>query len=133
MLSTHERPAEIKDRLVPGHWEAGLIEDAGNKSAIAILIECTARFVTLAKMPNATAKATLEALTLALRRIDAPLRQTLTYDQGSEMSRHAELTERTGITAYFADPHSPWQRGSNENMNGLIRQYLPKSADLSQY
>jgi IS30 family transposase len=131
MLSIHERPPEVESRLVPGHWEADLIKGAGNKSSVATLVERTTRFVILAKMPNATAEATLEALTMALNRIDAPLRQTLTYDQGREMSRHAELTERTGMTVYFADPHSPWQRGSNENMNGLIRQYLPKGTDLS--
>lgn len=131
MLSIHERPPEADSRLVPGHWEADLIKGAGNKSAIVTLVERTTRFVILAKMPNATAEATLDALTMALNRIDAPLRQTLTYDQGREMSRHAELTERTGMAVYFADPHSPWQRGSNENMNGLIRQYLPKGTDLS--
>ena len=79
------------------------------------------------------AESPLEALTMALNRIDAPLRQTLIYDQGREMSRHVELTERTGMTVYFADPHSSWQCGSNENMNGLIRQYLPKGTDLSVY
>ena len=107
MLSIHERPAEMESRLVPGHWEADLIKGAGNKSAIATLVEHTTRFVILAKMPNATAEATLEALAMVLNRIDAPLRQTLTYDQGREMSRHVELTELTGMTMYFADPHSP--------------------------
>ena len=128
MVSIHERPPEVEDRLIPGHWEADLIKGAGNRSAVATLVERTSRLVLLAKMPDASAASTLEAL----NRISEPvLRQTLTYDQGKEMSRHKELSERTGIRVYFADPHSPWQRGSNENANGLIREYLPKGTDLS--
>lgn len=132
MVSIHERPPEVEGRLVPGHWEADLIKGAGNRSAVATLVERTSRLVMLAKMPDASAASALEALTAMLNRIPEPsLRQTLTYDQGREMSRHKELTERTGVRVYFADPHSPWQRGSNENANGLIREYLPKGTDLS--
>lgn len=134
MVSIHDRPPEVEDRLIPGHWEADLIKGAGNRSAVATLVERTSRLVVLAKMPDASAASALEAFSMALNRIDEPqLRLTFTYDQGREMSRHRELTERTGIQVYFADPHSPWQRGSNENANGLIREYLPKGTDLSVY
>lgn len=132
MVIIHERPPEVEDRLIPGHWEADLIKGAGNRSAVATLVERSSRLVLLAKMPDASAASALEALTQMLSRIPEPaLRKTLTYDQGKEMSRHKELTARTGIQVYFADPHSPWQRGSNENANGLIREYLPKGTDLS--
>ncbi len=132
MVSIHERPPEVEGRLIPGHWEADLIKGAGNRSAVATLVERTSRLVMLARMPDASAASALEALPAMLNRIPEPsLRQTLTYDQGREMSRHKELTARTGVRVYFADPHSPWQRGSNENANGLIREYLPKGTDLS--
>ncbi len=134
MVSIHDRPADIEDRLIPGHWEADLIKGAGNRSAVATLVERTSRLVLLAKMPDASALSALDAFSTALNRIHEPqLRQTMTYDQGREMSRHKELTIRTGVQVYFADPHSPWQRGSNENANGLIREYLPKGTDLSVY
>lgn len=134
MTSIHDRPPEVEDRLIPGHWEADLIKGAGNRSAVATLVERTSRLVLLAKMPDASAASALEAFSMALNRIDEPqLRLTFTYDQGREMSRHRELSERTGVRVYFADPHSPWQRGSNENANGLIREYLPKGTDLSVY
>lgn len=127
MVSIHERPPEVEGRLVPGHWEADLIKGAGNRSAVATLVERTSRLVMLAKMPDASAASALEALTAMLNRIPEPsLRQTLTYDQGREMSRHKELTERTGVRVYFADPHSPWQHGSNENANGLTMSIGPR-------
>ena len=133
MVSIHVRPPEVDDRIMPGHWEGDLIKGSGNKSAVAVLVERVSRAVMLAKMPDASAASALQAFTDKLQSLQEPLRQTLTYDQGREMSRHAELTEATGVRVYFCDPHSPWQRGTCENTNGLLRQYLPKGTDLSVY
>ena len=116
MQSIHVRPPEIEDRLVPGHWEGDLIKGAGNRSSVGTLVERTSGFVVLAKMSSASATDALESFGKALKGIPKALRKTLTYDQGKEMSYHAALTLRTGVQVYFADPHSPWQRGSNENM-----------------
>jgi IS30 family transposase len=132
-LSIHVRPPEVNDRAFPGHWEGDLIKGAGNRSAVGVLVERSSRLVMLAKLADATASSALEGFTAKLRSIAQPMRQTLTYDQGKEMARHAELTANTGVKVYFCDPHSPWQRGSCENINGLIRQYLPKGIDLSVY
>jgi IS30 family transposase len=131
MVSIHVRPPEVNDRVMPGHWEGDLIKGAGNKSSVAVLVERTTRLVLLAKMPDATAESALAAFTFKLNSIAAPLRQTLTYDQGKEMSSHRELARNTNIRVYFYDPHSPWQRGTCENTNGLLRQMLPKGTDLS--
>jgi IS30 family transposase len=131
MVSIHVRPPEVNDRVMPGHWEGDLIKGAGNKSAVGVLVERSTRLVLLAKMPDATAESALAAFTVKLNSIAAPLRQTLTYDQGKEMARHRELARATSIRVYFCDPHSPWQRGSCENTNGLLRQMLPKGTDLS--
>lgn len=131
MLSLHVRPPEVEDRLVPGHWEGDLIKGARNQSAVGTLVERTSRLVLLARMEGATAEAALVGFTCILNRVHMPMRKTLTYDQGKEMSRHKDLTAVTGVAVYFADPHSPWQRGSNENTNGLLRHYLPKGTDLS--
>ena len=131
MISLHLRPPEIEDRLIPGHWEGDLIKGARNQSSVGTLIERSSRLVLLARMPDATAEGALAGFTKALNRVQAPMRKTMTYDQGKEMSRHKELTGATGVAVYFADPHSPWQRGSNENTNGLLRQYMPKGTDLS--
>ena len=133
MVSIHVRPPEVDDRIMPGHWEGDLIKGSGNKSAVAVLVERVSRAVMLAKMPDASAASALQAFTDKLQSLQEPLRQTLTYDQGREMSRHAELTEATGVRVYFCDPHSPWQRGTCENTNGLLRQDLPKGTDLSVY
>ena len=133
MTSIHVRPPEVEDRLVPGHWEGDLIKGAGNRSSVGTLIERTSRVVMLARMDDATAEGCLAAFTKALNRVPDAMRKTLTYDQGKEMARHKDLTVATGVAVYFADPHSPWQRGSNENTNGLLRQYLPKGTDLSTY
>jgi IS30 family transposase len=111
----------------------GLIKGAGNRSSVGTLVERTSGFVVLAKMSSASAADALEGFGKALKAIPEALRKTLTYDQGKEMSYHDALTLRTGVQVYFADPHSPWQRGSNENTNGLLRQYLPKGTDLSVY
>jgi IS30 family transposase len=133
MQSIHVRPPEVEDRLIPGHWEGDLIKGAGNRSSVGTLVERTSGFVVLAKMSSASAADALESFGKALKGIPDALRKTLTYDQGKEMSYHDALTLRTGVQVYFADPHSPWQRGSNENINGLLRQYLPKGTDLSVY
>lgn len=112
-------------------WESDLIMGANNRSAVATMVERTSRFVILAKLDAPTADAALEGMTRELSRMAPALLKTMTHDQGSEMAKHQELTARTGMKIYFADPHSPWQRGSNENTNGLLRQYLPKGTDLS--
>jgi transposase, IS30 family len=131
MVSLHVRPPEVEDRLVPGHWEGDLIKGKANKSCVGTLIERSSRLVLLARMEGADAQSALKGFTRALNRVPARMRKTLTYDQGKEMACHKELGAAAGISVYFADPHSPWQRGSNENINGLLRQYLPKGADLS--
>lgn len=129
-------------RLIPGHWEADLIKGAMNRSSVGTLVERTTLMVVLAKMPDGTARSALDGSSGALSAIPLALRKTFTCDQGREpkglwpgtrMSKHAQLTERTGVAVYFCDPHSPWQRGLNENTNGLLRQYLAKGADLSVY
>lgn len=130
-LSIHLRPPEVEDRLVPGHWESDLIMGAGNRSAVATMVERTSRFVVLAKLDRPTAECAAQAITREMSRMAPSLLKTMTHDQGSEMARHREITAQTGMNIYFADPHSPWQRGSNENTNGLLRQYLPKGTDLS--
>jgi len=133
MTSIHDRPAEIEERRVPGHWEGDLIKGARNASAIGTLVERTSLFVTLARMENASAEAAVTGFCSVLNRIDAQRRLSVTYDQGREMAQHARLTELTQVRVYFADPHSPWQRGINENTNGLLRQYFPKGTDLSGF
>lgn len=133
MVSIHERPPEIDERLVPGHWEGDLIKGARNASAVGTLVERRSLFVALAKVDNGSADAAEQGFSHVLNRIDAQRRLSMTYDQGKEMACHEALAEKTGIKVYFADPHSPWQRGINENTNGLLRQYLPKGTDLSVY
>jgi len=130
-VSIHDRPAEIAERLVPGHWEGDLIKGKFNRSSVGTLVERTMLFTVLAKMDGNGAEAAVEGFSHVLKRIDAQHRLSMTYDNGSEMARHEEITARTGVKVYFADPHSPWQRGINENTNGLLRQYLPKGEDLS--
>ena len=136
LLSIHVRPPEIEDRQFPGHWEGDLIKGAGNQSAVGTLVERNTRLLILVKLPHphpATAAHVLRAFTDKLNAIAQPMRQTLTYDRGTEMAYHQQLSANTGIAVYFCDPHSPWQRGTNENTNGLIRQFLPKGTDLSGY
>lgn len=133
MTSIHMRPPEIEERVIPGHWEGDLIKGARNASAVGTLVERTSIFVLLAKMADASADSAVSAFSTALNRVDAQVRISMTYDQGPEMAKHPQLAENTGIKVYFADPHSPWQRGLNENTNGLLRQYLPKGTDLSSY
>ena len=133
MVSIHVRPPEVNDRVMPGHWEGDFIKGAGNKSSVGVLVERSSRLVLLARMQDATAASALAGFSSKLNSIAAPLRQSLTYDQGKEMARHAELSAQTGVKVYFCDPHSPWQRGTCENTNGLLRQYLPKGSDLSVF
>jgi len=133
MVSVHERPASVLTRELPGDWEGDLIKGAGNASCIGTLVERKARYVILTKMKDASAEAALVGFSRGLSRVPQAMRTSLTYDQGKEMARHAELAKRLNIKVYFCDPHSPWQRPTNENTNGLIRQYLPKGIDLSIY
>jgi transposase, IS30 family len=127
------RPEDVAGRLVPGHWEGDLIKGAANRSAVATLVERTSRLVVLARMSGLDADATRCTFERAFNPIPTPLRKSLTYDRGTEMAKHATLTKNTGIAVWFCDPYSPWQRPSNENANGLIRQYLPKGIDLAPY
>ena len=133
MVSIHGRPPKVDDRVMPGHWEGDFIKGAGNKSSVGVLVERTSRLVLLAKMDDATAASALAGFSAKLNSIAAPLRKSFTYDQGKEMSRHVDLAQQTGVKVYFCDPHSPWQRGTCENTNGLIRQCLPKGTDLSVF
>jgi transposase, IS30 family len=133
MISIRERPAAVAGRLVPGPWEGDLIKGAGNRSSVGTRVERTSRKVVLVKRADAKAETARDGFAAGLLVVPAPLRLTLTYDQGKEMARHKELAALTGWRVYFADPHAPWPRGSNENTNGLLRQYLPKSTNLSVF
>jgi transposase, IS30 family len=135
MRMIDERPAEVDDRVQPGHWEGDLIMGAGNRSAIGTLVERTTRYLVLLPFPDgiATTDVVRDAITGALQSVPAGLRRTLTWDQGKELAHHQQITVATGTSVFFCDAHSPWQRASNENMNGLLRDYFPKGTDLSAH
>ncbi|WP_394001701.1 IS30 family transposase [Luteimonas sp. WGS1318] len=133
MPSIHSRPPEVDARLVPGHWEGDLIMGARNRSAVGVVVCRHSLFVMLARLERHTARGVLEGFTRTFLPLPPDLLKTLTYDQGKEMALHRMLSAETGLDVYFADPRSPWQRGICENTNGLLRQYLPKGEDLSEF
>lgn len=133
MISIHDRPSEIEGRAIPGHWEGDLIVGKKNQSAVGTLVERQSRYLFLAHLESKKSDDTRLSFTRTFDAVPPMLRQSLTYDQGKEMSEHQQLAADLNIDVYFCDPHAPWQRGTNENTNGLVREYLPKGSDLSKY
>jgi IS30 family transposase len=131
-VSIRERPAEVEDRAIPGHWEGDLISGSKN-SHIVTLVERQSRFTALIKVPSRDTDTVVSALTRHVRKLPASLRRSLTWDRGKEMAKHQSFTVATDVKVYFCDPQSPWQRGTNENTNRLLRQYFPKGTDLSRH
>lgn len=127
------RPEEVQQRLLPGHWEGDLIKGAFNRSAVGVLVERRTRYVLLCRVKDASTQEVVDSFARQMKRVPAFMRDSLTYDRGSEMAQYARLMEQLNIAVWFADPHAPWQRGSNENTNGLLREYLPKGMDLSGF
>jgi IS30 family transposase len=133
MVMLSERPAEAEDRAVPGHWEGDLIVGTNSRSAVGTLVERSTRLVLLLHLPDDHgAKSVEAAMVKTIATLPSELARSVTWDQGVEMANHVNFTVATGVPVYFCDPHSPWQRGSNENTNGLLRQYMPKSTDVSR-
>jgi IS30 family transposase len=130
MITISERPAEVEDRAIPGHWEGDLVIGKDNKSAIATLVERSTRYVLLAKIADQRAETVRQALVERVATLPQHLWRSLTWDRGSEMAQHGLFSDETGIDVFFCDPYKPWQRGSNENTNGLLRQYFPKGTSL---
>ena len=133
LVSIAERPDEVEGRLVPGHWEGDLIMGRDNKSQVATLVERTTGLVMLGQLDNKQAPTVAARLQERIQTLPAHLQRSLTWDRGTEMAAHTSFTIATGVKVYFCDPHAPWQRGSNENTNGLLRQYLPHGSDLSRF
>jgi len=132
MTMTGDRPAEVADRAVPGHQEGDLITGAANRSAIGTLVERNTRYVLVVHLPaQHTADATRTGVVKMMSPLPADLRRSLTWDQGTEMAGHLQISATTGMSVYFCEPHSPWQRGTNENTNGLLRDYFPKGTNLA--
>lgn len=130
-LRIRNRPEHVETRLLPGHWEGDFIKGAYNRSAVGVLVERRTRFVVLCRMQGCTASDAVEGFARQMKKLPSFLRESLTYDRGSEMAGFEELSRRLKMDIWFCDPHAPWQRGSNENTNGLLRQFLPKGSDLS--
>ena len=131
-LSIEERPAEVADRIVPGHWEGDLLMGSLNKSAVGTLVERVTRYTLLVKLSNKDAPTVRKAFAEEFRQLPEGLKRTLTYDQGQEMAQHKLFTNETNIAVYFAHPHCPWERGTNENTNALVRQFFPKGIDFNK-
>ena len=132
MVSIRERPASVEDRAVPGHWEGDLLSGPRN-SYMATLVERHTRYVTLVKVANKATRTVVSALIKQSKKLPSELYKSLTWDRGKELTDHRRFSLATDIDVYFCDPRSPWQRGSNENTNGLLRQYFPRGTDLSVY
>jgi IS30 family transposase len=134
MVNISERPPEVRDRAVPGHWEGDLVMGSMNKTAVSTLVERTTRLVMLGHLPAGHGAADVQgAIVPLLKSLPDLMRRSLTWDQGSEMASHLEIAAEADLRVFFCDPRSPWQRGTNENTNGLLRQYLPKGTDLSVF
>ncbi len=132
MLSIEERPKEVEDRIIPGHWEGDLVVGKNNRSALGTLVERTTRMTILVPVKSKEADEVAKAFAKEAKKLPQQMKLTLTYDQGREMAKHKLFTAITGIKVYFAHPHSPWERGTNENTNGLIRQFFPKGTDFNK-
>lgn len=132
MLSIEERPKEVEDRIIPGHWESDLVVGKNNRSAMGTIVERTTRTVILVPLKNKSAETVAKAFAKEILKLPKQMRLTMTHDQGREMAKHKLLTEMTGVKIFFAHPRSPWERGTNENTNGLIRQFFPKGTDFNK-